>query len=572
MDIRQLQLAIVQIVCALLASLLVVAPARAQKVSFDVTTYGDFHINFIDIRTQGGLGMGVSRVYNSLDNDRTGRFGNGWSAQAETYVTVEADGSIVIHEYGGGANNAFQPTTLSRRASTDILNEIMRAAEETGKFGSDADRLAYRQWLETDDNEEYAWENFASLGLVRQQDPPIGETFFSGRFDTEFVTRVPEGYQREMKYTGGVLFQAFNFGGRLTRYWDTNHNFIALSYGQDGNIQEALDNEGDRFAFSTKNGLVARVNDAPDHLVLYDYKTSNVPYSGYDLTSVTVDGKKTRYDYDRNDRIIAIWYPDSTSMHITYDQTGKATSVKDTDGTMTTYSYTTRRTQMIDVSTFEEDIHKSNGEIQRDTFQSFYDPPDYYKDKEIETDDGVVVKTTTYNSNGDELTSTTAKGSTEYGYDSLDREILEKEPTGRTLTWQYDPATGSVSVTNETDKNSVLTEHFEYDPRGNLARAYDNDGHDFTINHDEHGRIASVSGTIHLSFQYPNGRAPNPTTVALDGVDSVGISYLPNGDVEKAQSLGGDVVVDKVRVALKTVDDLISDAGFDVVTLPATSK
>lgn len=555
-----------------LACWVLVAPARAEKNPFNVSAFGNLYISFTDFTTQGGLGMGTRRIYNSFDYYRMGRFGVGWSNQAETYLTVESDGSILIHEYGGGAENAFQPTTSSTRASNDVIDEIMQAAEKSGKFGSQADRAAYRQWLETGTNRETAWASFAKMGLVKEQDPPVGETFFSGAFYTEYITRVPEGYQRKMKYTGGVYFQAFDNNGRLTRYWDTSHNYIALLYAGNGSIAQAYDNLGDRSVFSaTSDGHVTRISCTPNHLLLYTYKPASAAFNqgSYDLVSVSVDAKVTQYGYDRNDQLTSVTYPDKTSMHVSYDAEERVASITDTDGTSTSYTYGLTTTASSKIYTFENKIRKPNGETHDNLFRYYYDAPSYNKDKVEETDDGALAKTTTYDANGDELATTTPKGTTQFQYDSLDREIFEKQPSGRTLTWQYDLATGNVAVVTITDKNTVVTEHFNYDPEGDLIRAYDTAGHDFTLAYDDHGRVASVTGSaLNLGFSYADSRATKPATVMLAGTGSISVTYLADGNVAKAQSSQGSGVVDKVRAALNTVDDLISEAGFDVLTLP----
>jgi YD repeat-containing protein len=145
-------------------------------------------------------------------------------------------------------------------------------------------------------------------------------------------------------------------------------------------------------------------------------------------------------------------------------------------------------------------------------------------------------------------------------------------PTGTVYTWEYDPATGRVSIATTTAKDSVLTEHFQYDPKGNLERAYDTNGHDVTIGYDLYGRIAAVTGsTVQLHFGYADNRVSHPATVALSGVGSVSVDYLADGTVKNAQSSGGTAVVDKVRTSLQTVDDLVRAAGVDVILLPTPS-
>jgi YD repeat-containing protein len=563
------------IAASALASLLTATPAQAGA-PFVVTRYGDFNLDFTDLHEQGGLNMEITRVYNSFGNASTGIFGTGWGSRAEDSLQVEDDGSIVIHEYGGGASNKFEPTTSTVRPQAEIIDAIEQAAEQTGQFGSEADRQAYRASLESSsDNEEVEWEKFVKLGLLKSQAPAIGETFFSGRFATEFITREPEGYQRSTTYAGQTIFEAFDLSGRLTRFWDANRDYIALMYGSDGHLRESLDNEGNRFTFSfTADGLVRVISDSQGHVVRYNYVTSNPNNSDLlaDLKSVTVNGSTTRFDYDADHRLTAIHYPDRTSLQIWYDESGLAHRVKDTDGTVNTYSYSTKKSQTSTVDTFESDSRKPSGETHRKTYQYFYEAPDYYENGEIETDDGVVATDTTYDRNFDPLSVTTAKGVTTYGYDSLSRTIRKQMPTGTVFSWEYDPATGRVSTAMTTTKTSVLTEHFQYDPKGNLARAYDSDGHDFTVGYDSYKRIEAVTGsTMQLHFGYADNRISHPATVALDGVGTVLVSYLADGTVSNAQSSGGASVVDKVRTSLATVDDLIRAAGVDVIRLPAPS-
>jgi YD repeat-containing protein len=569
MNVRRRALAISYIACfAVLVSMLRPAPSFAAGRTYTVTRFGDLNLLNIDITTTGVLGMSIERTYNSFDNANEGIFGNGWSAIYETYLKVQDDGSIMVHEWGGGAPNRFTPKTSSLRPQKEIFDEIVRAAGETGEFGSDADRQTYLAWLGQDDNEEDEWEHFSSLGLVKPQDPAIGATFFSGRFGAEFITRVPEGYQRETKENGQTVFEAFDKSGRLTRIWNANHDYVALSYDtKTGQLQEMVDNSGDRFTFWFKNGFVSRIEDSHGNQLIYQYSKS-------DLQSVNLNGKTTRYYYDSEDRLVAIKYLAGTSMQMKYNQDGLASYVQDTDGTVTTYTYTTTKTQTSETSTIEANTRDPSGKTHQKTDQYFYtyDDPSWYLSKWVDTTDGVTWSAT-YDHDLNELTYTTEKGTTSYAYDQLDRLTVETTPTGTVLTWSYDPATGKVATIVTTEKGSVSTEHFEYDPKGNLVHAYDTGGLDFTLSYDPYGRPASVtSGTLQLSFEYANNQTSNPTTVVLGGVGAVSISYNADGTVDSARSSGGDVVVSKVRAALQAVNNLIEDAKVRMVTLPESSS
>jgi YD repeat-containing protein len=566
--IRRLVRVAAKITVALLVTLALLRPAWADSSTptYIVSPFGDLEFYFnADLNSPHDTTMIISRVYNSFDNEKTGIFGTGWGSLFEEHLKLQDDDSIIIYEYGGGAHNRFTPTTSSLRPQQQIRDEIMRAAEQIGQLGSDADRAAYQHMLEDSDAEETTWENLTRMGLLKSQQPAVGETFFSGRFATEIVTRVPEGYQRATSKNGHNFFEAFDLSGRLTRVWDPNHDYITLSYHGD-QLQTMADNKGNQFTFSfTPGGLVSAVKDSRGHTVRYQYKNS-------DLISADVNGKVTRYEYDAEQRLVAIRFPEHTSMQLGYNSAGLVNLVKDPAGTVATYTYASHATPTERVDSVDSTTRKATGGTQRKSEQYFYAAPDYYLIQQIESLDGVAT-TSTFDRDRDVLTLTTVGGTTHYTYDNLDRLVLKQTPTGTTYKTEYDPATGKVSAITRTDKASVFTEHFQYDPKGNLARAYDSDGHDFAIERDPNGRIAAVSGsTLQLSFAYADTRASNPATVALAGIGSVTISYLDDGSVASAKSDGGTVVVAKVRAALKTVNDLISDAGADVIALPTKAS
>ncbi len=565
MECRLTAGALLRIACAATVALFMLAPERATA-SYEVTHYGDFYLDHTDVHAPGGLGMDITRIYNSFDGDRKGIFGTGWGSRAEDYLKLQDDGSIVVHEYGGGANNTFTPTTSSLRPQAQIISEIMGAAEQAGQFGGEADRAAYRVWLtRNQDNEEQAWETFVGLGLLKSQEPAVGETFFSGRFATEFLTRVPEGYQRVSTYNGQTIYEAFDLSGRLTRLWDANHDYVALTYGSDGRLAETTDNEGHRFAFSfTSDGFVRRIDDSQGHIVRYQYNNA-------DLVSVDEDGAVTRYRYDTEHRLIAVAVAGSASTQVAYNEAGLATRLRDPDGTVTTYAYSTSLSQSSRIDTVQTDIRKSSGESHHKKSQYFYDFDGllYHLNRQIETDDGVATDTT-FDRNLSPLTITTPQGTTSYTYDSLGRLEKKQMPSGTVYQWEYDAANGKVGTATTTDKTTVLTEHFEYDQKGNLVRAYDSDQHDVAIAYDPYGRIGTVTGsTMVLRFAYADSGTTHPSTVELVGTGSVQVSYLADGTVRNAQSADGAAIVSKVGASLKTVDDLIRAAGIDVVTLPA---
>src|SRR2546421_237593 len=72
---------------------------------------GNFNIGFTDIAYPGGFEPKIERVYNSKASFR-GIFGNGWGSEFEVFLEIDPDGTVTVHEYGGGADNRFVPANL----------------------------------------------------------------------------------------------------------------------------------------------------------------------------------------------------------------------------------------------------------------------------------------------------------------------------------------------------------------------------------------------------------------------------------------------------------------------------
>src|SRR3954470_24284986 len=97
---------------ALIALALVFSPLLASaEVSLK---NGNFFKSYTDIVYPGGFDPKIERIYNSKTNYTGGMFGAGWGVEYEVYLTVSADGSVVVHEWGGGAENRFNPNAFNQ--------------------------------------------------------------------------------------------------------------------------------------------------------------------------------------------------------------------------------------------------------------------------------------------------------------------------------------------------------------------------------------------------------------------------------------------------------------------------
>jgi YD repeat-containing protein len=552
-----------------LFSLATVTPVAADDVYL---RSGWFNASHYDMMMPLWLDdMTIARTYNS--SSYKGIFGTGWETRLETNLEVEDNGSIVVHEYGGGAYNEFSPTNKSARTEGSIAAELVNVAGESGFFGSNAELNSYKTWLQ--ENHAKEWVRFRDLGLVVPQQSHAGETFSSGRFgENQVITRVPEGYQRVTE--GGEKFEAFDLSGRLQRVWDVNRNFIALSYAN-GRLAEMSDNFGNRFAFSfTKLGFVEKIAASGG-------RTARFEYSGAYLTKVTdATGSAYQYTYDSLHRMTGIGYPDGKWKKIAYYSTKTDDTISDyivkqiddRDGSSTAYVYKKPDTGHYNVELTTTD---AAGKVTHLEDRFVLRPGTGVADVSAVWDldsvltDGKTTKQNVYTS-GKLTAITTPSGTTAYGYDNFGRPVTAKSAAW-TITWVYDEATGHVSAAKREGANAESWQ-FAYDNRGNLAHATDSGGDDVTLSYDDHGRrIAAADNGQTLRFTYDP--LFEPVKISLDGAGSAEIVYNEIGEIKRVSGSAGGAVDAKLNGLVKAIQSAIVPTSEDLLsqdTLTALGK
>src|SRR3989338_182321 len=96
---------------------------------------GNFFIGYKDVVYPGGFEPKIERIYNSK-TPFNGIFGRGWGTEYEAYLSVSADGSVVVHEYGGGAENRFSPVAFRAAELDKAVEMIGSVAQKAGVAGS----------------------------------------------------------------------------------------------------------------------------------------------------------------------------------------------------------------------------------------------------------------------------------------------------------------------------------------------------------------------------------------------------------------------------------------------------
>ena len=498
---------------------------------------GNFNSEFTDVSAPGGLAMKIDRVYNSKA-EFAGVFGQRWSFQYEEYLQIEDDGSIVVHEYGGGAANRFSPVTAKPRSLDAICDELTAAAEKLGQFSSTKEKEAYRAWVV--DHHETEFERFWKLGLVKTPYLGIGQEFRSRRFGSEELSSVPEGYQRS---TESGTFEEFNLNGKLVRVWDANHNFIALRYDAKGQLSTMEDSGGHRFVFTFNDQRHVESIALGNQIARYEYKNS------YLTKSVDTEGHTYLYHYDSKYPyyLTGIHYADGTDMKVAYYPLAEYATVKqltERDGTLASYQYDESVPDRYAVTVTTTDTDKK---IVVNKYEYYYGhgaSGDMYNARMVQSLNGSVTDTT-YNPDHEPLSITQNGVTTRFTYDDFGHVTLKQTAT-QTIKLTYDPVVGKVTSVTTIAGGTTTVVSFAYDAKGNIVEATDPAGHMVTVTYDDNGHISTVAekttGTMHLMWDQ-NSKL---VKVVVDGLGTLNVIYKENGDFSKETSDDGNTVLQKV--------------------------
>ena len=181
---------------------------------------GNFYISYSDIKVPGGgHDLEVLRTYNSKSAHK-GWFGFGWGSDFETYLVVSADGSVVIHENGAGAQTRFiRKGSVDAKAAAKKIVSAMRKRTKIGdkvvndlvdKLSKDAElRRAYSK-------------KFNVKSTI-----PKGTKLYSNIRGIQTLEKISSGYKRT--YNEGKS-EYYNMSGKLTKIVDKNGYKITLNY------------------------------------------------------------------------------------------------------------------------------------------------------------------------------------------------------------------------------------------------------------------------------------------------------------------------------------------------------
>ncbi|MGK5086257.1 DUF6531 domain-containing protein [Bdellovibrionota bacterium FG-2] len=528
---------------------------------------GNFFMGYTDLSYSGGFEPKIERVYNSKTPFK-GMFGWGWGNEYEVFLNVSADGSVVVHEYGGGAENRFSPVAFKAEELGLAAEKLTGVAKAAGILGNAQQVADYERRLKQDaEFRNNEWEKFRAQKKIEPRQLAVNAQLYSNQFSYQYITKVAGGYVRSFD-TGKI--ERFDDTGKLMRVSDKNNNFIELSYGKDGKLAKLADNFNRKmfFTFGT-NGLVEKIEGENGKKAEYKYNS----LSELSWTK-DVEGNSYSFKYDSKKRhnMVEIAYSDKTTMGITYferDKNENVKSVKDRDGTWTEYSYLKDPADKGHLTVGVDVKGKDNKSISTSKYEYLVKRKadgEAWTYKLVTTLDGDRTETTYNECCGLPLLIKHGTEETAFEYDVKGHVTKKSTPTEVTdLT--YDPKAGKVSKVvrfSKLDKKDSNWSTFQYDDKANLVFAKNSEGKGVKLFYDNNGRIRSMvdQGQRQINFKYNENS--KPVEIADPALGTITVSYTNSGEIKKVESSAGRKIALQVTSAFQNLLDIIRPAGVSL--------
>jgi YD repeat-containing protein len=492
---------------------------------------GNFYITYTDIvlpeDQSGDHILELTRTYNSKTS-KVGWFGYGWGSLYETFLVVMPDASVVVHENGAGYER-YYPSQNSEKLNEGV-GKIVDAAIAQDKLDHDAAEELRKQLLADEDLRRV---RVAKYGI--QTELPIGGKVQGGMCDV--ITRTPNEYLR----TGcNEQVEHFDLAGRLTQKVEGSYKLdIHFSGKYPDRIEDTLGHKVYLTWTEGGNVAVAWTEKAKE---AYSYDENNNL-----LLDNTIGGNYYRYAYDKNHNLTRIGYIDNTHMDMTYDANSLVTSVTETNGEQSKYSY--RMDPDNPTSHYWTTITRISKSGEQSTQEK-----EFLLGKDVTGVEHLAGVTTTQ---GDKTQNVVM--------DAQGRIKRVEKPYGGFTEYSYHPTLNKLT--------SVVTEDgrtdFKYNATGNLVSAKNSDGQVIKLGYDSKMHIVYMlesNKTTHirheLTFKY--GPLGKPTQIKMVGKGTINVEYDEKGVISKVDSKQGAKMALEVSRAFQVLLRVVKMAGVDM--------
>jgi YD repeat-containing protein len=515
---------------------------------------GNFYISYTDIIVPGGgHDLKVVRTYNSRATEK-GWFGFGWGSDYETFLTVSADGSVVVHENGSGALTRFTPkSAVDPAAAADKIIEAMR--KKTTVTDKVAETLKKKLMGDAEIRQAYARKFDVQAKLA------AGTVLYSNTRGLQEVHKEKEGFKRV--YNDGKT-EYFNKDGKLTKIKDKNGYTVSFDYEKGGVLKSIKDSQAKQLFFSWyPDGKIKEVWSVGDKKVFYKYKGDDL------IETKDIAGNIFKYSYDGQHNMIGIDYADGSQKSINYDKkTQFVTEIVDRNKESTNYEY--------GANPKNPDFHywtvvtkkTPNGKEAKNKYEyEIKTRPDgsQYTYRILTEINGF--KTETIYSECCSLPLKITRGNhvTTFEYNKKGLLTSKTSTKGDFVKLEYHDKFNKITrvVNNKGWTN------FEYDKKGNLSKATNATGKSVLLIYDRKGRITKMvdydKGTKQkrtLTFKY--NALGKPVEIAMGEVGKINVAYDNYGEIKKVESKSGHKMALQVTQAFQSLLSIVKPAGVNL--------
>jgi YD repeat-containing protein len=541
---------------------------------------GNFFTGAKDIILPGGFEPTIERVYNSKTAFK-GIFGNGWGNEYEVYLEVGGDGGVVVHEYGGGAENRFDSPAMTAEELGQAADQIVAAAKSQGDVTGDQGLADYRAKLLGDASFRLTeWHKYIDKKVLQPRSLPVGTVLTSNRFSYQTVIVLRTGYQRKLDNGRTELFGK---DGKLRQVLNKSGNYLTFAYDVPGQITLRDDLGRSIVLFKNERGLVTRIE-------ANDGKTCSYRYNDRDelIFARDTDGADGIYEYDSGGRhnLTKMKYTSGMSQEIVYypfDQFENVKSVLDKDGSLTEYTYLVDKadkhhyTVLVKVNG-EPDKAGKRGTISTSSYEYTNlnkSTGEEYTAKMVTIIDGDRTATT-YDLAGLPTMIEHGGETTSFAYDSKGH-VTKKTTTTEISNLTYDDACSKVATVKITSRPAgkvTADGHFVYDDKCNLTAATSLQK-SIKMQYDAKGRITEVDADSgeRIAFEYNASSKPTKISVlehkAKDGkivqLQYITVLYRDDGEIQKVDAVPpGREAAFAVTSTFQELLDIIRPAGVNL--------
>ncbi|MCL2622290.1 MAG: putative Ig domain-containing protein, partial [Planctomycetaceae bacterium] len=466
---------------------------------------GNFNMSFVDFDFQlSGLPITITRTYDTLNADKMGDFGYGWTLDILHYK--------MMVDYGNGPE---EPSPYKGLQNGDALYFVLPDGTKEG-FVFHAQPVTVGYWQ----NPNFSKPVFTALPGTKSTLLYDGdwELMSDGRggYTTTHALGDNYAYTPFNTFYGGVGIQLrngtiLNFDsndGALTSVRERSgnelyfhHNGMEHSSGKNvtferddyGRISSIIGPDGKKmtYTYDVNEDLVA-VTDQSNATVQFTYLTgSNVPEHYLDKVIDPLGRTAARTEYDEQGRIKKTTDAAGKTIEYSFDTESGVQRVTDQLGNTTTIHVDSRGNVTREISpegAVMERTYDPKGNVQTET--------------QVVVHNGQEIKLTTkytYDANSNKLTETDARGNiTRYAYNQYG-QVTSTSSGGVTTYTYYNSQTGLPTSTTDIYGN---TTSYGFDARGNLTTLKNSSGVPLiSSSYNKYGEVASITSV--------NGRTTN---------------------------------------------------------------